>query len=109
VRGNDPRVAANPAYFVRDGVPPTEWPLPLDDAIRREEEHQRAEREERARLHREAAEQNKVKLEPPKLWRAKRDVECDYEGRPAIVAKGSVILDGDPLLLSFPEDFEPTK
>jgi hypothetical protein len=107
-RGNDPRVLANPSAFVPFGTPKAEWPTVVDQMIEANKERAEVEAEARAREHRAAAEQNRIKP-APSLFRATRDLETDYEGRPAIIEKGSVVVDGDPLLASFPENFGPVK
>jgi hypothetical protein len=108
LRAGDPRIAANPGAFVPLGTPQSEWPSDLDYAIRLSEERARAEAEAAARAHREAAERNKLKLKPT-LYRVKRDTETDRGGVPALVLRGSVLTDDDPLVAAHPEDVEQTK
>jgi hypothetical protein len=105
VRGG---VSAYPGAWVEDGTPASEWPTALDHVVAEAEERARLEAEARVREHREAAEANKIKLAPA-LYRVTSDLETDRAGRPAIVLKGSVVLEDDPLVTSFPDHVELVK
>jgi len=107
-RGSDPAVQAAPVMFVPTDTPMREWPSPLDAAVAMNEERERAEAAARAEAHREAAEANPILLDPT-LFRVTRNIETDRDGRPALVLKGSLVLDTDPLLETHPDDLKPVK
>jgi hypothetical protein len=104
-RGSEPIVTAVFSNFVPADTPMKEWPSPFDHAIEAAAEKETAEREAREQAFAEAASQNKVKLAPPRLFKALRDVQCHLAGVPATIVKGSIVLDGDLLLYEHADSF----
>lgn len=105
-KASHPIVRSAPGNFVEDGIPEEEWPTSLDRAFAMEKERVQAIEDERQARFEAAAKQNKVKLSV-QLFRLKRDIVARAGGLPATIERGSVVLQGNPLLAEFPDDFEP--
>jgi len=105
LRGDHPAVQAAFRYFVPDGTPESEWPSAYDEAIAIAEAQELAERDARREAFEKLARENPVKLEPPRMFRLKRDLLATRDGRPATIRKGSIVLADDELLTAHADDW----
>jgi hypothetical protein len=107
-RGDDAVVLALPHLFRLKSAPRSTWPSPFDSAVAANDENSRRQREADQARRLEQARANRVKLDAPtKRYKLTRDLVTERDGRPAMVEKGSVVLEGDPLLAEFPDAFKP--
>ena len=106
LRATDPRVTAYPHLFVGENVPESEWPNELDQLFADAEEVARLEREQRRAVFERAAKGNRVTIPAPGLHKLKHDLVASYQGRPATILRGSIVLGGSSLLSDHPDAFE---
>jgi hypothetical protein len=108
MRGDDPRVAAAPHLFRLKSDSRDTWPSVFDYAVKTNDENSRREREANEARRVAAAKANRVKLDAPtKRYKLLNDLVTDHDGRPALIEKGSVVFEGDRLLLEHPDAFKP--
>ena len=98
VYADDPRYLSAPANFAPAGSPKSEWPGVFDEDIKRSEQRELAERKLKREQFEQAARQNPIHLEAPRQYRLKADLLATHRGQPALVKKGSTVIEGDPLL-----------
>lgn len=105
--GSHAHVKRSPTMFVDHVLTAVrDEPNPVDQMVRANDEQNAAEEAQRVAAFEQAAKANRLKL-GVRTHRSTRDFFARRNGLPALIQKGSVVVDGDPLLLEFPAVFEP--
>jgi hypothetical protein len=105
LRASDPRVRQAVVNFCELDVPKDERPTALDHSFEVSKQQAAAVEAERAAAFEKQARGNRIRLAAPPMFKSTRDL-VTYRGGAALVERGSIVLEGDPLLVEFPDAFK---